>query len=154
MNQTQEQVISPRLHVKRASLGDAPRLAGLLRTREGEQLTGAQLSDCIEHGGALYFEDEHGPVSVLAWQESPAGWDLLPAGLREDQDDDGHERWLLTQVEALAIRLNVPRLSLEPLEGTDPGWYRRMGYEQESTRSPRLVRKVGGTWQYRQAAGA
>ena len=152
MSPATETEFSPRLQVRRAGIGDAARLAGLLRDRQGEPFSSSQLSDCIEHGGALYFEDEHGPVSVLAWQESPAGWELLPAGLREDQDDDGYERWLLTQVEALAIRLNVPRLCLQLDDDADLNWYRRMGYQPESARSRRLTRKVGGTWQYRQAA--
>ncbi len=141
----------PRVRLRRAGLADAGRLAALSVQAAGRSgLSAEQMSTCIEHGGALYYEDESGPVSMLAWQESAAGWELQPFRTSTDQDDLGHSRWLMTQVEALAIRLNIPRLCLRLGTGNNEDYYRRLGYERESADSNLLVKRVGGTWQLRQ----
>lgn len=153
MSQVAEPATAPsapfvRPQLRRASLGDAARLAGLYRGN-GASISSEQLSDRIEHGGALYFEDDDGPVAALAWQDTAGGWQLGKPVLRGDQSGDGHGRWLMTQVEALAIRLNIPRLSLEKVDSSDLAWYRRLGYEAQPDSPHRLSKKVGGTWQYR-----
>ena len=59
-------------------------------------------------------------------------------------------RWLMTKVEALAIRHNVPELSLT-LERDDLlPYYQRLGYRlaDRSEERSTLKKRVGGTWQY------
>lgn len=137
-----------RPQLRRAALGDAAKLAGLY-SNNGSSLSSEQLSQRIEHGGALYFEDDSGPVAALSWQDSADGWQLGKPTLRDGQAGDGHGRWLMTHVEALAIRLNVPWLSLEKVDSADLAWYRRLGYEPQPGNPHTLTKKVGGTWQYR-----
>lgn len=143
----------PRVRLRRASMADAPRLARLTGScQESPALTEEQMSSCIEHGGALFYEADSGPVSMITWQESPGGWDLKNYSTTTDDDDLGHTRWLMTQVEALAIRLNVPRLSVSSLNTGDLTCYRRMGYEPDATDPERLSKRVGGQWQFRSVA--
>lgn len=137
-----------RPQLRRAALGDAAKLAGLYRSN-GSAISSEQLSHRLEHGGALYFEDDQGPVAALTWQDTAGGWQLGRTALRSDQSGDGLGRWLMTHVEALAIRLNVPWLSLENIDSSDLAWYRRLGYESRPGSPNRLTKKVGGTWQYR-----
>lgn len=142
-----------RSQLRRAAMGDAAKLASLF-SGNGAKVSSEQLSERIEHGGALYFEDDQGPVAVLAWQDAAGGWKLGQPALRADQTGDGHGRWLMTHVEALAIKLNIPRLSLDNVDSADVDWYRRMGYEPQPGKSRTLTKQVGGTWQYRELVPA
>ena len=137
------------LTLQRAGPGD---LEALSRFEPGNgALTGAQLAECIEYGGVLYYEDDHGPLALVCWRETARGWELSPVLIRRDASDDGYGRWLLTHVEALAIKHSIPRLSLEALPTTGADYYRRLGYEPEYPGARRLTRQVGGTWQLKQA---
>lgn len=139
----------PRL--RRAALDDAGRLAALFSS-DGPAISSTEMEQRLEHGGALFFEDAQGPVSAVSWSDGPGGWQLSRPALRAGQAGDSHSRWLMTQVESLAIRMNIPRLSLENTDPADLHWYRRMGYEEQPGKSGRLAKRVGGTWQYRTAA--
>jgi len=138
------------LRLRRAGMADAPLLAELagpdaVPGEDGRSV----LDDCLEFGGALWFEAAGQPVSLLSWREVRGGWELRPVRVADGHDGFSHSRWLMTQVEALAIRMNVPRLVLTLSEPADLELYRRMGYEPEDRSTRRLVRRVGGTWQLR-----
>lgn len=138
------------LQLHRAAPGDVKRLAAF--SSAADALSAEQLSDCIEFGGVVYYEDEAGPLALLCWREAAGGWELSPVIMRGGQAGTPHDRWLLTHVEALAIRHNVPFLMMQLTDPTDLGYWRRLGYEPEYPGASRLVRRVGGTWQLRQAA--
>lgn len=138
------------LRLNRAGMADAPRLAALAGPDAEKDGTGRSvLDDCLEYGGALWFGGDDGPVSLLCWREVQGGWELRPVRVAPGHDHFSHSRWLMTQVEALAIRMNVPRLAMTLTEPADVDLYRRMGYETEGHSAERLVRRVGGTWQLR-----
>lgn len=135
------------VHLRRATLDDAARLAAL-DARAGQSGTEEVMTDWIEHGGAFYYEDETGEaLSSLLWREVDGGWLLQQLATAPEARGMGYGRWLMTQVEALAIRHNVPELCLELGEDDERlNYYRRMGYEpREGT--DLLCKKVGGTWQ-------
>lgn len=141
----------PRMRLCRASIADADKLAAL--AAGGTEAPDArQLSERIEHGGALYYEADQGPLSLISWRDVAGGWDLAECTAVEGEDVLGHTRWLMTEVEALAIRLNVPRLSVTPVDEEGAARFRRMGYEPDADHSGRLSKRVGGQWQFRAAA--
>lgn len=137
------------LQLLRATPADADRLAASGWTA---QVSSAQLSGCIEFGGVIYFEDDSGPLVMLCWREAAGGWELRPVVARPGRPGTPHDRWLLTHVEALAIRHNVPFLIMQLADSADAGYFQRLGYEPEFPGSSRLIRRVGGTWQLSQAA--
>ena len=55
----------------------------------------------------------------------------------------------MTKVEALAIRANIPTLTVEVPSPDALPTYRRMGYRRLEPGSPRptMIKRVGGTWQ-------
>src|SRR5690625_6421877 len=64
------------LTLQRAGPGD---LEALSRFEPGNgALSGAQLAECIEYGGVLYYEDDHGPLALVCWRETARGWELSP----------------------------------------------------------------------------
>ena len=142
-----------RPQLRRAQLGDAARLASLFSIG-GSSISSNQMAERLEHGGALFFEDDQGPVSALCWQETSAGWKLSQTVLRDGQSGDSHGRWLMTQVESLAIRLNIPWLSLDLADSSNLDWYRRLGYEPQAGKPHLLAKKVGGTWPLRKPVPA
>ena len=140
----------PRMRLRRASIADADKLAALAAGAGTPDAR--QLSERIEHGGALYYEADQGPLSLISWRDVAGGWDLAECSAVGGEDVQGHTRWLMTEVEALAIRLNVPRLSVTPSDEDGAARYRRMGYEPDADNSGRLSKRVGGQWQFRAAA--
>lgn len=147
--QAQQRSHAP-LRLRRAGMADAARLAALAGPDAHRDEGGRSvLEDCLEFGGALWFEDRSVPVSLLCWREVQGGWELRPVRVAEGYDELSHSRWLMTQVEALAIRMNVPELALTLSRPADLDLYRRMGYEPAGHSGERLVRRVGGTWQLR-----
>lgn len=138
------------LLLKRAGPADAEWLAGFASGEAGPGA--AELSDCIEFGGVVWYETDGNPVAVLCWREISGGWELRPIELRDASRDTPHDRWLLTHVEALAIRHNIPSLTIQLTDLGNLDYYQRLGYEPEFPGSRRLHRRVGGTWQLRQAA--
>lgn len=144
-----------------ARLSDAAAIAALYReARGGDRAKGVR--DWLENGGALVLEDETGRlVSALMWREEGEGWRLDPLAMLEDYRGQGFGRWMMTRVEALAIRENVASLVLELAadRGDLLSYYMRMGYHQENAEEAgeaegtvRLGKRVGGTWQIKGCA--
>lgn len=136
-----------------ATLADAPALLELFdRARPYEPETLEGMRAWLEHGGALFFVDETGaPLSALRWREEAGGWRVDRLATLEGARGRGYGRWLMTLVEAKAIRHNVPLLILTLTREELLPYYRRLGY-QEQQRDPAgitLVKRVGGTWQTR-----
>jgi GNAT superfamily N-acetyltransferase len=123
-----------------ASLDDAERLAALWRLAypdEGSSV--GSMRTWLEHGGALMLQDRAGDVlAVLPWREAEGGWEVDRVATHPSQRGQGYGRWLMTKVEALAIRANVPYLWLRLPRATScvsnspttPAW---------ATRSPKRV---------------
>jgi GNAT superfamily N-acetyltransferase len=136
-----------------ATLADIDRLRQLFseaRPEEPEEAGG--MLDWLEHGGALLLEDNSGEaLCAVRWREgSDQGWQLDRVATLPRARNLGFGRWLMTKVEALAIRYNVPFLSISLPDSEDLGYYRRLGYSAAPTEGegPVVVSKrVGGTWQ-------
>lgn len=136
-----------------ATLADADRLKRLFSEAHGDEQNADAMADWLEHGGALLLEDQRGvALSGVRWREAAdRGWLLDRIATLPEARDLGFGRWLMTKVEALAIRYNVPSLTVT-LNGSDElGYYRRLGYSEyceDAGEGPLRVRKrVGGMWQ-------
>ncbi len=136
-----------------AALRDAERLSTLWRSARPEAAEGAsEMREWLEHGGALMLEDEaDAPLAALRWRDTALGWEV-DVVTHPEHRARGYGRWLLTKVEAAAIRANVPLLTLS-LSSSAPaaelGYFARIGY-LERARGPEHVelhKRVGGTWQ-------
>lgn len=127
-----------------ANFADAPLLAELY----GEAVE--RVRELLEHGGGLILEDGEGEAwAALCWGEAGEGWRVERVAMRPEARGQGYERWLLTKLEALAIRANIPTLTLQ-LEHLDEATlrdYQRMGYHPLEPDSATLHKRVGGTWQ-------
>lgn len=127
-----------------ASLADAQLLAGLY----GERAEGVLA--WLERGGGLILESAEGELlAALRWREEGEGWRVDPVATRPEARGQGYGRWLMTKLEALAIRANIPTLTLR-LEHPDDEvlrYYRRMGYLSAEPGDCELHKRVGGTWQ-------
>jgi GNAT superfamily N-acetyltransferase len=136
-----------------AALRDAERLAALWHDARPEPEAPAEtMRAWLEHGGALMLEDEGGALlSALRWRDAARGWEVDVA-THPQHRGQGYGRWLLTKVEAAAIRANVPLLTLAlPIDApaAQLAYFARIGY-LEQRRSPEgleLHKRVGGTWQ-------
>ena len=112
----------------------------------------------LEHGGALMLEDHRGSVlAALRYRHAPDGWDIDRVATLPAHRGQGYGRWLMTRVEAAAIRANVPYLSLVlPADASNDqrAYYRRMGYVERDDTGDSLVlhKRVGGTWQTKAAS--
>lgn len=129
---------------------DAERLVDLWREAGVEEATDDGMAAWLEHGGALMLEDEHGrALCALRWRWDGDGWRIDPIVTHPDARGRGFGRWLMTKVEALAIKRNVPTLTLELRREDRVGYYRRLGYHEEgrSEDAIRMVKRVGGVWQ-------
>ncbi len=116
--------------------------------------TPASVQGWLEHGGALLLENTDGKIlSALRWCEIPEGWQLDRIATLPKHRTQGFGRWLMTKVEALAIRQNIAslHLSIEAEREDLLSYYGRMGYEQlgKSGKEILLSKRVGGTWQYK-----
>lgn len=149
-----------------ARLADAPNIAALYREARGRELAAGEIEDWLENGGALVMQSPEGLlVSALLWREEPGGWRLDRLATLPDYRGQGFGRWMMTRVEALAIKENVPKLALELGAERDDllGYYRRMGYREDDScqnslqdsraedgadaSRVRLSKPLGGTWQ-------
>ncbi len=130
-----------------ATAADAVRLAEL-HAASGSPRTAADLSVWLTKGGALIVEREGGHVlAAVCWRPNQHGWEVERVTTRPEERGNGYGRWLMTKLEALAIRGNVPHLELS-LEGPDAvPYYARMGYRPTEGSSFRLSKRVGGVWQ-------
>jgi len=107
----------------------------------------------LEHGGAVFLEDQTGlALCALRWRWHEGGWEVDRIATRPEARGHGYGRWLMTKLEALAIKRNIPVLTLALDRDELHDYYARLGYreeegvaEEEAVR--RLVKRVGGTWQ-------
>jgi GNAT superfamily N-acetyltransferase len=134
--------------MRTATFGDRERLDTLLeRSRED---VGNGALPWLEQGGALFIEGGDGhAMSALFWREDRGGWHLDRIATVPEARGQGFGRWLMTKVEALAIRGNIPHLTLD-LDDLEQEWYYlRLGYRVQERGSAvlRLHKRVGGTWQ-------
>jgi ribosomal protein S18 acetylase RimI-like enzyme len=145
-------VKTPAAALRRAEPADAEGLAALHHEVWDE--SPEDLTDWLHRGGALVLEDEKRIVAAVLWLEEAGGWRLDRLATLPGYRGRGFGRWLMTKVEALAIRENIPAVFLyvEKERHDLLGYYRRMGYrvtEEEETRL--LLRKpIGGSWQYKE----
>ena len=153
--------------LRRATLADAAALAALYRaahdardaTRCEDEVaseTEASMLEWLGRGGGLVLQDASGAfLCALRWRERDGGWQLDTVATRPEARGQGYGRWLMTQLEALAIRANIPTLTLELSEARDDllAYYGRMGYAAQeadpATGILTLSKRVGGTWQYK-----
>ncbi|HEX7004210.1 MAG TPA: GNAT family N-acetyltransferase [Trueperaceae bacterium] len=138
-----------------ATMDDGARLGALFRTsRPEEPETEAGVREWLESGGAALLEEEGGRVlCAVRWRENGNGWLLDRVCTLPEARSLGFGRWLMTKVEALAIRYNIPELTVELPDDQMAGYYRRLGYRVEEAATGNLARKrVGGTWQLKDLA--
>lgn len=157
-----------------AGAADAASLSALWRQAYPED--DPDVRPWLDHGGVLTLQDRAGRVlAALRWREDGSGWRVDRVATRPEARGLGYGRWLATQIEALAIRRNVPYLELRlPADAREQrAYYERMGYRpvperaddgREAARADAgagavavagaiLMRKqVGGVWQ-RKAIG-
>lgn len=138
--------------VRLATLADADSLDRLfLEARTDESAGEPQMPEWLEHGGALLVEDPEGrTLSAVRWCEAETGWLLDRVATVPEASELGFDRWLMTKVEAMAIRYNVPWLWLNLPDDEFLDYYRRLGYsldETSSTPGATVCKRVGGTWQ-------
>lgn len=104
----------------------------------------AWLTSC----GVLLVEDATGkPMAAVRYKNSPEGWEVDRIATLPSERGQGYGRWLMTKLEALAIRGNVKRLTLDVQEPSLLPYYRRMGYRTDADDPLRLSKRVGGVWQ-------
>lgn len=137
-----------------ASRRDAARLAALWDAAYPDSaLDPDDAVQWLEHGGALLLEDHHGTLlAALRYRHAADGWEVDRVATLPAHRGQGYGRWLMTRVEAAAIRANIPTLSLTLPTDTPPAqlaYYTRMGYAARGDGTERLVmhKRVGGTWQ-------
>lgn len=141
-----------KVRLRWAGLDDVPALCVLFRAaRPDQSFEEAEMAGWLEHGGAIVLEASGRPLAALRWREEGSGWRVDPVASLPEERGKGYGRWLMTKVEALAIRTNIPTLTLDlPSTGHLP-YYRRMGYRRLATDGEEavatLVKRVGGTWQ-------
>ena len=137
-----------------AGLRDAQRVAALQALAYPDAAAdGRNVRAALEHGGALLLEDRAGDLlAALCWRDRKDGWEVERVATLPAHRGQGYGRWLMTRVEAAAIRANVPTLTLTlPLDATRDqlAYYARMGYAETARddASITLLKRVGGTWQ-------
>ena len=137
-----------------AQTHDAERLVQLWQQAYPEvSEDAASMRAWFEHGGALVLEDRAGELlAALRWRETSHGWLVERVATKPSQLGQGYGRWLMTNLEAAAIRANVPRLHLLLPRDARPeqlAYYARMGYQATDAGGEplRLEKRVGGTWQ-------
>ncbi len=141
---------APKARLRWAGLADLDALCAVYRAARPDGGGDAQeMTAWLEHGGAILLESEGAPIAAARWREEGGGWRVDPATDPDGDRQQGFERWLMTKVEALAIRANIPTLTVEAPGPDALPSYRRMGYrplDAGDLEAP-LVKRVGGTWQ-------
>lgn len=138
---------SPRM--RDATSADAGRLADLWsRARPQSGVGRAELREWLASGRALLLEGATGAVlAALRFREEDGGWRVEPIVTDPEQRGQGFGRWLMTALEAGAIRENVAFLALDVEEPTTLSYYRRLGYRPHGEHELQLRKRVGGMWQ-------
>ncbi len=142
-----------RARLRWAGLDDVPALCVLFHAARPDQtFEEAEMAGWLEHGGAIVLEASGRPLAALRWREEGPGWRVDPVASLPEERGKGYGRWLMTKVEALAIRTNIPTLTLDLPSADDLPYYRRMGYrllraDGGEAASATMVKRVGGTWQ-------
>lgn len=144
---------SDRARLRWAGLADLEALCALFRTARPEQgCDEAEMAAWLEHGGAIVLEAGGRALAALRWREEGSGWRVDPVASLPEERGHGYGRWLMTKVEAYAIRANVPTLTLDLPSVDALGYYHRMGYRrlQPEQDGGTLIKRVGGTWQVKE----
>jgi GNAT superfamily N-acetyltransferase len=160
-------------HLRPAEFRDIPELLVLYKTALGKAESQEEMTAWLEGGGALVLEDATGKMlCALRWreelnQEAQDGWRVDRVATIPEARAQGFGRWLMTKVEALAIRNNIPTLTLTLDEVRDDllAYYQRMGYgilqhdkqgldkQGLDKQGVSLSKRVGGTWQRKAGVG-
>jgi len=137
----------PRL--REATAADADALAFLYDTARPEKgASAAGLREWLGLNNALLVENDAGKVlAALRYGEEGEGWRLEPIVTHPDHRGQAYGRWLMTTLEADAIRTNVPFLAVKLSNPEVLPYYRRLGYGAAGTDPLDLVKRVGGVWQ-------
>lgn len=134
-----------------AESGDIAALCAFYQDVRPEEANGkVAMADWIEHGGAMLLEDEdHVVLAALRWREADDGWQVDRIASRPAERGKGYGRWLMTKVEALAIRSNVANLTMALGSTESLHYYRRLGYRpiNETQDCTDIRKRVGGKWQ-------
>lgn len=137
----------PRL--RDATVADASALARLYdvaRPRLG--LSAGDFRTWLALNSALLVEEEgDGVVAALRYAEEGDGWRVEPIVTHPDHRGQAYGRWLMTKVEADAIRTNVPCLMLTLTDPNVLPYYHRLGYRPTGEDPLELSKRVGGVWQ-------
>lgn len=138
-----------------ATLKDTDKLVQLYNAaRPASSETPVGMLDWLEHGGGLVLENTAGDIlCALRWHENQDGWQVDRIATLPDARGQGYGRWLMTKLEALAIRRNIASLTLtlDEVNNELTRYYQRMGYRvtTETSSSVILDKKVGGVWQFK-----
>ncbi len=140
-----------RARVRWAGLADLEALCELFQaSRPDAGYDEAEMAAWLEHGGAIVLESEGRALAALRWREEDGGWRVDPVASRPEERGNGYGRWLMTKVEAYAIRANIATLTLDAPSPETVAYYRRMGYRPAhpgEDDGATMVKRVGGTWQ-------
>lgn len=138
---------SPRL--RDATGADAGKLAELYacaKPRAGQ--SHGSLKAWLASGSAILVEDSGGcALAALRYRSEGDGWRVEPIVTHPDQRGQGFGRWLMTMLEADAIRGNVAFLAVDLDEPSTLPYYRRLGYRPVGDDELSLRKRVGGVWQ-------
>lgn len=139
-------------HLRSAEFKDVPELLELYKVALGKAENEDELISWLERGGAFVLENAEGKMlCALRWREEGDGWGVDRVATIPEARGQGFGRWLMTKVEALAIRTNIPTLTLHLDEVREDllAYYQRMGYSvvNQDKGSVTLSKRVGGTWQ-------
>lgn len=142
-------VDAPRVLLREAELSDASSLAELYRlAKPAPGATSAGMAAFLNSGYALVVSDTSGRVlAAVRWTSDPEGWNVERVVTLASEREQGYGRWLMTKLEAMAIKGNVKRLTLEIDDPEQLRYYRRMGYHPTEEGSLVLSKRVGGVWQ-------
>ncbi len=141
------------VYLRLATFEDVASLTNLYQTAWLCNESEAEVWGWLERGGTLILTNKNNqPISALRWQDNNQGWQLDRVATLIEYRGQGCGRWLMTHLEALAIKQNIVSLSLtlaDQLKDLLP-YYERMGYlvvgNQEG--GYQLTKRVGGMWQY------
>jgi len=160
-------VSKPAVRLREAELSDAARLAELYTTVANAAVDGStgtaaarptptpqQMREWLTTAGVLLVEDTvtGRPLAAVRYKTAGDGWDVDRIATLPTERGQGYGRWLMTKLEALAIRGNVKCMTLDVHEQSLLPYYRRMGYRADPDDPARLSKRVGGVWQRQELA--